>query len=739
MKKRTYAAVLALAGMGAVTTTGVAGETPMVAFAASYPTVSIGSHGSTVVYLQNRLNALGYSCGKADGIFGPKTLAAVKKFQKAKHLTVDGIVGPKTWAALTGSTSSGGTSGKSSSSQSSSKSSTVTISSTPTLREGSSGSAVKTLQTALNQLGYSCGTVDGVFGSKTLSAVKKFQKAKGLVMDGVVGPKTWAALKSALGSVASRGGTPPTSVTTGSSSGSSGSSSSGSTSSGSSSSGSKSSGSSSSGSSSSNQGPAYPGTVLKVGSQGTAVKEVQQKLNELGYSCGTVDGDFGPKTESAVKAFQKAKKLTVDGQVGPATWSALFNVKVTTSNPYTNVDLRYSAPKSVTASQIDQWVASNHPGNMEGLGTYFIEAQNKYGTNATYLLAHAALETGWGSSWLATQKNNWFGYGAYDRDANGFGGTFPSSEYAILFEAWEVRQNYLTPGASNYHDSPTLTGMNANYATSSTWADSIGDIMGEYVSETGGSASDYVQYQASNDPPAPASSTEPVYKVSTNSVAQVAPNSPYSALPVFSSLSDDAAGSFLYGTLSQTSSSVSYPSVKKLQQRLNDLGYSCGQVDGEFGPKTTSALKQFQAAHGLSKTGVCDDATWAKLFPATGTALQKGKTYHIDEMAQFMTDGMEDGIKQFVTLWYHVVGYGWVPSTEVQLNNVYQVIPAQGYTLKLTGSAGSVTLHRGDFAVKNSSGQLEVYNQSSGKLIVGKPSASYTLQQFKTPVVHSGG
>ncbi|NLV21345.1 MAG: hypothetical protein GXY49_05105 [Syntrophomonadaceae bacterium] len=59
-----------------------------------------GSQGNEVVTLQQTLNTQGYWCGEADGIFGPKTYAAVIKFQRAKGLDVDGIVGPNTKAAL---------------------------------------------------------------------------------------------------------------------------------------------------------------------------------------------------------------------------------------------------------------------------------------------------------------------------------------------------------------------------------------------------------------------------------------------------------------------------------------------------------------------------------------------------------------------------------------------------------------------------------------------------------------
>ena len=63
-----------------------------------------------------------------------------------------------------------------------------------TLRSGDRGNQVKTLQRLLNALGYDCGNADGIFGAKTKAAVMKFQKAMGLVADGIVGIKTWIAL-----------------------------------------------------------------------------------------------------------------------------------------------------------------------------------------------------------------------------------------------------------------------------------------------------------------------------------------------------------------------------------------------------------------------------------------------------------------------------------------------------------------------------------------------------------------
>ena len=63
--------------------------------------------------------------------------------------------------------------------------------------------------------------------------------------------------------------------------------------------------------------------LIKRGSKCEAVKKLQQILNAKGYKL-SVDGDFGPATEAAVKAYQKANHLEVDGEVGPMTWAALI-------------------------------------------------------------------------------------------------------------------------------------------------------------------------------------------------------------------------------------------------------------------------------------------------------------------------------------------------------------------------------------------------------------------------------
>jgi hypothetical protein len=70
-------------------------------------------------------------------------------------------------------------------------------------------------------------------------------------------------------------------------------------------------------------GTSGPTTTLKPGDNGAGVTRLQQALNQLGYSVGTVDGVYGPSTQAAVAKFQTASKLTSDGILGPATLAAL--------------------------------------------------------------------------------------------------------------------------------------------------------------------------------------------------------------------------------------------------------------------------------------------------------------------------------------------------------------------------------------------------------------------------------
>ena len=136
-------------------------------------TIRRGDRGAAVEQLQEVLNDLGYTAGAADGIFGGKTEAAVLAFQESNDLEADGLVGRKTKQALEDQWQP-----------------------RPTLRRGDRSDDVAYLQGLLNDAGYDAGATDGIFGARTDGAVRSFQSDEGLTVDGIVGKRTWTALRT---------------------------------------------------------------------------------------------------------------------------------------------------------------------------------------------------------------------------------------------------------------------------------------------------------------------------------------------------------------------------------------------------------------------------------------------------------------------------------------------------------------------------------------------------------------
>jgi len=265
-----------------------------------WSTVSSGESSERVSVIQYLLRSRGQSV-TVDGSFGPATRTAVKAVQSAAGLMADGVVGPKTWPAL------------------------VT-----TVRSGDSGDAVRALQTGglVTPPWDGPVDVDGAFGPDTKERVEGFQYNWGLARDGVAGPQTWSFLTSGGGEwplvrvgatqetnwrvrtvqhlLRAHGATIAADGTFGTLSG--------------------------------NAMKFFqlglrateisttcgqldwPELVVTVrrGDNGEAVRAAQVLLPDL-----AVDGQFGAKTEAAVRAFQDKFLATTDGIVGLKTWWAL--------------------------------------------------------------------------------------------------------------------------------------------------------------------------------------------------------------------------------------------------------------------------------------------------------------------------------------------------------------------------------------------------------------------------------
>jgi peptidoglycan hydrolase-like protein with peptidoglycan-binding domain len=157
----------------------------------------------------------------------------------------------------------------------------------PLEQEGSTGEDVKSVQYLLTAQGHPTG-VDGAFGPLTKAAAEAFQSSRGLGADGIVGPQTWPQLIE----------------------------------------------------------------QVQQGSTGDAVSAVQSQIHGRGDGAHiAIDGDFGPDTNDAVRAFQTLLGLSVDGIVGQQTWNSLLNGYLAAPDPQTAARDVFNAWEAVNRNQ----------------------------------------------------------------------------------------------------------------------------------------------------------------------------------------------------------------------------------------------------------------------------------------------------------------------------------------------------------------------------------------------------
>lgn len=278
-------------------------DVPVGGGANSAPAIPLreGQINPNVELVQTRLNRISRNYPAipkiypTDGVFGPSTTAAVKKFQEVFGLTPDGVVGTATWYRILYIYN-----GIKRLSELNSEGLRLEEISTQypfVLREGSEGTGVLVLQYYLTYISRFVPTVsptaiDGVFGADTARAVRAFQGSYGLTADGVVGEETWARIYDVYrGLVASipleyrEGVTVP-----------------------------------------------FAGEALTLGSEGAEVKLLQEYLNYIARTYTaiptvTADGVYGPATQAAVTAFQELFAVPGGrGVVTAVTWNAIVSV-----------------------------------------------------------------------------------------------------------------------------------------------------------------------------------------------------------------------------------------------------------------------------------------------------------------------------------------------------------------------------------------------------------------------------
>lgn len=208
--------------------------------------------------------------------------------------------------------------------------------------------------------------------------------------------------------------------------------------------------------------------------------------NSYNMPWGTTKNKVSSLSSSRAKEF---KAIRIE-KIGSTLWykGTLNNKTVWISqsalktNPYTALNLR--KPSNVTAKEMQNFLISKGklPNNvLYKLAPTFVTLQKEAGINAQFMLAHAILETGWGSSTISQYKNNYFGYQAYDTCALTCAKYFPSGKAGLSAYAYKIYRDYLTSSGA-YYNGPTLIGMNVRYATDPEWSDKIANLMAQMKS-----------------------------------------------------------------------------------------------------------------------------------------------------------------------------------------------------------------------------------------------------------------
>lgn len=408
------------------------------------------------------------------------------------------------------------------------------------LKNGAEGTEVRAVQQRLKELGYLKGSVDGDFGAATESAVRAFQQANNLTVDGKVGKNTLTKLNSnnaVPASAAKPTNTPKPKPTN------------------------------------TPKPTATPDlthdSYLQEGSNGKKVKQLQERLIELGWLSGKADGDFGGATAAAVKAFQKRAGLWDDGIAGPDTQKKLYSS---------------SAPKTSTAA------ASVGESLKEGMSGDAVRSLQKRLKELDYYSGSTDGKFGEGTknAVIAFQQANGL-------KADGIAGTSTLNKL---------------------HDNPVKNGSSSSGSN------------GGQISSTG-----YVTLREGDKNDSVRKLQEKLKKLGyySGSVDGSYGSGTVAAVTAFQKANklrtDGVAGPATQRALYGTNTSISYStirpgdegsSVTNLQYTLYELGYYDDKVDGIYGATTSDAVRAFQIQNDVSPVdGIAGNKTLQKLYSSS--------------------------------------------------------------------------------------------------------------------------
>ena len=431
------------------------------------------------------------------------------------------------------------------------------------LKKGATGSEVRSVQQRLKELGYLSGSVDGDFGSGTENAVRAFQAANGLTVDGVVGKRTLDKLNSNNAVTAAKAKTTPKPKAT-----------------------------------NKPKATAKPtpkrtakptakptatpnlakAKYLTIGSSGKDVTTLQKRLISLGWMEGEADGEYGGATQAAVKAFQKREGLWDDGIAGPDTQAKLYSSGASkTSTPVA------STGESLKAGMNGDAVRALQK-RLKALGFYNGSVDGDYGSGTTAAVEAFQAANGLKVDGIAgTNTLN----KVYEEEAksSSSGSTTSSSTFSST--------GYVTLREGDKNDS--VRKLQEQLKKLGYYS---GSVDGSYGS---GTVAAVLSFQKQNN-------------LKEDGVAG----------PATQRVLYGTNSSITYATIRPGDEGTA---VTNLQYTLYELGYYDGRVAGVYGDTTSDAVRAFQIRNDVSPVdGIAGNKTLQKMYSSSAVAAAASNT-----------------------------------------------------------------------------------------------------------------
>ena len=359
---------------------------------------------------------------------------------------------------------------------------------------------------------------------------------------------------------------------------------------------------------------------LKKGSSGDAVKALQQRLKELGYYTGSVDGDFGENTEKAVKAFQERNGLTVDGKAGTKTMtklnssSAVKAATATATPKKTNKPTATPAPRRTATPTPKPTSTPNLTKEIylrDGSSGKDVKRLQERLISLGWLIGTADGEYGGATeaAVIAFQKKT---SGLYDDGVAG-----PSTLQALYSNSAAKTS---TPTAvvgvklQSGNEGEAVRALQKRLKTLGYLADSADGSYGEKTKAA------VIAFQSNNG-------------LKVDGIAGTGTiNAIFSqnALKAGQSVSSGSSGSGpASGDYSTLRPGDEGSAITEMQNKLRELGYYDGKINGIYSSLTSDAVRAFQSNNGLKVDGVAGKDTLKKMFSSSAKSASSSsdKTY----------------------------------------------------------------------------------------------------------------